>query len=166
MIVLQLTSQAMRVVSFVTRKKRVLALFRTYSQLDLKKPAPTRFAYYFLVIERLLAVRDPLRRMTASDGFQDFRGLSDDAVHFQTTVFGEEFWTRAAELVEVLRPIFYVLRLVDREGCTLGLIYEFMDRIGEAIQTSALDEDRYDSSKSSTSYLTQVCRVFFYAATH
>lgn len=145
MFVLQITSRAMRVVSFITRKKRVLALFRTFSPLDLKKPAPTRFAYYFLVLERLLAVRDHLRRMAASDEFQAFRGMSADAVHFQTTVFGEDFWSQAAELVGVLRPIFYVLRLVDREGCTLGLIYEFMERIGEAIQRSDLDEDRYDS---------------------
>lgn len=151
----------MRVVSFVTRKRRVLALFRTFSQLDLKKPAPTRFAYYFLVLERLLAVRDPLRRMAASDGFQDFRGVSADAIHFQTTVFGEEFWTRAAELVQVLRPTFYVLRLVDRQGCTLGLIYEFMDRIGEAIQASDLDEDRYDSSVSSTLSNQSLLRFFY-----
>lgn len=145
MFVLQLTSQAMRIVKFVTRKRRVLALFRTFSRLDLKKPAPTRFAFFFLVLERLCVLRDHLRRMVSSEAFDEFRNCTTEAVFFQAIVFAEDFWTRASEIVEVLRPVFYVLRLVDREGCTLGLIYEFMDRIGEALHRCGLEEDRYVS---------------------
>ncbi|KAJ7568566.1 hypothetical protein O6H91_01G038300 [Diphasiastrum complanatum] len=153
--VLQITSTAMRLVTFVTRKRRVLALFRTFSTLNLKKPAPTRFAFYFLVLERLVVVKDALRRMVSSVAFRDFTDLPHSAF-FQSTVYGDEFWRAAEEISGILLPIYRVLHLVDREGCTLGLIYEFMERIGEGILLSALDEHRYDSSMSSLLFLTRV----------
>ncbi|KAJ7560284.1 hypothetical protein O6H91_04G122000 [Diphasiastrum complanatum] len=134
----------MRIVKFVTRKRRVLTLFRTFSRLDLKKPTPTRFSFFFLVLERLCVLRDHLRRMVSSEAFDEFRNCTTEAMFFQAIVFAEDFWTRASEIVEVLRPVFYVLRLVDREGCTLGLIYKFMDRIGEALHRCGLQEDRKD----------------------
>ncbi|KAJ7296325.1 hypothetical protein O6H91_Y130900 [Diphasiastrum complanatum] len=137
----KITSTAMRLVTFVTRKRRVLALFRTFSTLNLKEPAPTRFAFYFLVLERLVVVKDALRRMVSSEAFGDFTDLPHSAF-FQSTVYGDEFWRAAEEITGILLPIFRVLRLVDGEGCTLGLIYEFMDRIGEGILLSALDEHR------------------------
>ncbi|KAJ7282142.1 hypothetical protein O6H91_Y359400 [Diphasiastrum complanatum] len=141
MSVLQVTSTAMRLVTFVTRKRRVLALFCTFSHLNLKKPAPTRFAFYFLVLERLVLVKDALRRMVSSESFREFMDVPH-ATFFRSTVFGEPFWRDAEEITGVLLPIFRVLRLVDCEGCTLGLIYEFMNRISEGIETSALVEHR------------------------
>ncbi|KAJ7548344.1 hypothetical protein O6H91_07G008000 [Diphasiastrum complanatum] len=140
-IFVQITTMAMRLVTFVTRKRRVLALFRTFSTLNLKKPAPTRFAFYFLVLERLVVVKDALRRMVSSVAFRDFTDLPHSAF-FQSIVYDDEFYRAAEEITGILLSIFRVLRLVDREGCTLGLIYEFMDRIGEGILLSALDEHK------------------------
>ena len=56
----RVTTLAMYLVTFVTRKRRVLAMFRTFSHLDLRKPAPTRFAFDLVVIDRLLRVRPQL----------------------------------------------------------------------------------------------------------
>ncbi|KAJ7524131.1 hypothetical protein O6H91_18G079500 [Diphasiastrum complanatum] len=98
--------------------------------------------------------------MVSRETFGDFRGIAH-ATFFQPTMFGAELWTHAKEIVEVLRPIFLVLCLEDCEGCTLGLIYEFMDHVSEAIHTSALAEDMYDSSMSSLLFLTQFCCVSF-----
>ncbi|KAJ7297231.1 hypothetical protein O6H91_Y071900 [Diphasiastrum complanatum] len=57
----------------------------------------------FLILERLCVIRDHLRRMAASDGFEEFGGRTANAIHFQATMFGEEFWTQLDELVKVLR---------------------------------------------------------------
>ncbi|KAI5070861.1 hypothetical protein GOP47_0015204 [Adiantum capillus-veneris] len=37
-------AKAIKIVAFVTRKPRVLAIFRGYSKKDLVRPAPTRFS--------------------------------------------------------------------------------------------------------------------------
>lgn len=139
-----ITSSAVFLVTFVTRKKRALAMFRRYSPLELKKPAATRFAYHFIVLERLLRVRPALRQMAASPEFTQWHRSSEPTgLRFQRIVFGDDFWRQAEQLVEVLGPVYHVLRLVDREGSTLGLIYEFMDRIGETLQRPFFDEHRY-----------------------
>lgn len=119
-------------------------MFRRYSPLELKKPAATQFAYHFIVLERLLRVRPALRQMAASPEFTQWHRSSEPTgLRFQRIVFGDDFWRQAEQLVEVLGPVYHVLRLVDREGSTLGLIYEFMDRIGETLQRPFFDEHRY-----------------------
>ncbi|KAH7352305.1 hypothetical protein KP509_19G039100 [Ceratopteris richardii] len=59
---------ACKIVKFVTRKEKVLALFRSLSSRDLIKLAPTRFAYYY-IIENLLDDRclQKLRKSLLAD---------------------------------------------------------------------------------------------------
>ena len=47
--------------------------------------------------------------------------------------FNETWWGEAAALVKSLNPIYTVLRITDMEGSTQGLLYEYMDKIGEAL---------------------------------
>ena len=55
-------------------------------------------------------------------------------VKFESLVMGEEtFWKKAEVLIKILQPFYSVLRITDMEGSTLGLLYEYMDRIGECI---------------------------------
>lgn len=49
----RVVSQALSIVNFFTKKVKVLAIFREHSQLELKRPASTRFAYMWLLLERL-----------------------------------------------------------------------------------------------------------------
>ena len=41
----RIVKQALSIVTFFTTKLKVLAMFREFSSLDLKKPSSTRFAY-------------------------------------------------------------------------------------------------------------------------
>ena len=66
----------------------------------------------------------------------DRSGSGVEGQTFHDVLFSEPFWSDLQTLITVLRPMYSVLRLVDREGCTMGLIYEFMDRIGETIARS------------------------------
>lgn len=138
-----ITEVAMYLVTFVTRKRRVLAMFRTFSQLDLRKPAPTRFAYDLVVIDRLIRVRPQLRQMCASDQWRASSfAQTGDGIYFSQVVFGEEFWRGAEGLVTILRPFYICLRLVDSEGSTLGLLYELMDRLGQFLLQPIMEPAR------------------------
>lgn len=135
--------EALFLVTFVTRKRRVLAMFRVFSQLDLRKPAPTRFAFDLVVIDRLIRCRAQLRQMVASDLWRasTFQH-TQDGEHFSSTVFGDQFWRDAQTLSSLLRPIYIVLRMADGEGSTLGLVYELMDRVGQFLQMPMLQPER------------------------
>ncbi|KAH7438304.1 hypothetical protein KP509_04G009500 [Ceratopteris richardii] len=50
-------TQVMKIVTFVTMKPSILALFRKFSAKDLLKPAQTRFAYMFIMLSNLLDER-------------------------------------------------------------------------------------------------------------
>ena len=42
----------------------------------------------------------------------------------------------AEALVKSLTPLYTVLRITDMEGSTIGLLYEYMDKIGEALDNN------------------------------
>lgn len=122
-------------------------------RLDLKKPARTRFAYQFIMLERLHKLKGELRHMATSAEFTAMDlSTTPEGLAFHDILFMEPFWVDMQQLMDVMRPIYSVLRLVDREGCTMGLIYEFMDRIGESLQRSELDPARYNFFPSHHPY--------------
>ena len=43
------------------------------------------------------------------------------------------FWANIKKIVKICKPILKVLRLADREGATMGLIYECTHRMIEEI---------------------------------
>ena len=45
------------------------------------------------------------------------------------TIYDTAFWADADAIQIALLPIVSVLRLCDSEGSTMGLLYEFMDRL-------------------------------------
>ncbi|XP_024517030.1 uncharacterized protein LOC112341331 [Selaginella moellendorffii] len=96
-----------KIVTFITSKPRVLALYRTFCKRDLIKPVTTRFAYIFLVMSQLLETTNlsGLRRMV--------------------------------NLLILLGPLLRVLRLADREGATSGLIFEAVDLLIEKMDEGA-----------------------------
>ncbi len=131
-------SKAKFIVKFVTKRPKVLAIFRAHSELELQKPSTTRFAYMFIVLDRIVRVRSGLLRTVVSlewFDMEEWQKGDPKYVKFNASIMGEEdFWKKSETLVKVIRPFYSVLRITDMEGSTLGLLYEFMDRIGECIQ--------------------------------
>ncbi|KAH7284014.1 hypothetical protein KP509_34G035600 [Ceratopteris richardii] len=59
------------------------------------------------------------------------------------------FWRNVKETIAICAPILKVLRLADREGATMGLIYELMDRIMEEISKLNISiRERLDEIKA------------------
>ncbi|KAH7294567.1 hypothetical protein KP509_27G007800 [Ceratopteris richardii] len=93
---------------------KIVWVANTISQAskDLLKPCATRFAYYFIMLTNLLDERC----------MQGLRKLLIDDRYMQMKV-----------IVKICTPILKILRLVDREGATMGLIYELTDRMIEQL---------------------------------
>ncbi|KAH7423634.1 hypothetical protein KP509_12G065100 [Ceratopteris richardii] len=146
-----------KVVSLFTKRPKLLAIFRSYSELDILKPAKTRFAYMCIVMERLLRVRQALMQTVVSTEWTAWDGHTTPRADFvRITCLSDSFWRDVEALVRAIHPLYSVLRIVDMEGSTLGLVYEFMDRVGESLsrcphltldrieQLQAVWRDRWD----------------------
>ena len=119
---------------FVTKRVKVLSMYRANNTLELLKPSNTRFAYMFIVLERLLRVRPNLiRTISCDEWIQLNQSATTKFVAFRRKVLNEAWWTETEALIKTLHPIYIVLPNTDMEGSTLGLLHEFMDRIGEAL---------------------------------
>ena len=135
---------SLNMVRFVKKRQKVTSVFRANSTLELLKPSATRFAYMFIVLERLLRVRPSLIHTIAC---QEWLAWSDKdtlkAITFRFNVLNESWWQEVEALVKILTPFYIVLHITDMEGSTLGLLYEYMDQIGEALlQNSYLSQNK------------------------
>jgi len=140
--------QATFISSFFITKPKALAIYREYCSLELLRLAQTRYAYMFLVLERLLKVHADLRRVVVSTHWAEWLEHNDpQSQGIQRICLEVDFWRDVESIVTALRPIYSVLRLTDREGSTMGLIYEFMERLMQALSTcTSLSASRYFSN--------------------
>ena len=129
-----LFATAKSMVKFVTKRPKVLSMYRANSTLEILKPSKTRFAYMFIVLERLVRVRPNLIRTINCDEWLAWSDITKPLFQeFRRNIFNETWWGEAQALVNTLSPIYIVLRITDMGGSTLRLLYEYMDKIGEAL---------------------------------
>ena len=142
----RVTTNALSIVNFFTKKVKVLAFFRSHSTLELKRPASTRFAYVWLLLERLYDVHPSLQMTLVCPEFiawlQEETGPGvDEARSIQRLCMRESFWKEVRAIVIAVTPIYKVLRMTDMEGSTLGLLTHFMrDALKEIRASTILDE--------------------------
>ena len=123
---------AMKITGFITRKQYALAMFRKFSGKDLLKPSTTRFSYSFIVLSNLLddKVYGGLRRMVVSEQWCNWNGAkTKKAEEMVSIVLDANFWADVKMIVKVCKPVLKLLRLTDREGATMGLIYQFKQQM-------------------------------------
>ena len=137
---------AVQISHFFRRRWTALSIFREYSRLDITRPSRTRFAYMFVVLERLLEVHAELRRTVVSEEWKAWDESSDpEAQYVQRQCLDADFWSTMQSIVTTLRPIYIMLRMTDMEGCTMGLLYHFMQRIRKDLAAhAACDEAVYN----------------------
>lgn len=139
----EITTKALSIVNFVNSKVRVLAIFRSYSDLELKKPSKTRFAAMWILLERLYDVQNKLQKTVVSDEFKEWMdsetsASQQDAKTIQRLCLNETFWQDVRALVVAITPLYKVLRMTDMEGSTLGLLHHFMKEAITEIEASAV----------------------------
>ena len=91
----RVVQQAISIVTFFTMKVKVLATFREHSSLELKKPSSTRFAYMWILMERVYEVRSALRQTVVSTLWNEWDDQeSEEAKGMQRLCLNENFWIK------------------------------------------------------------------------
>ena len=146
----EIVKKAAMIVNFFIRKPKVLSIYRSFQSLEILKFSITRFGYMFLVLERLLKIHPSLQQTVVSDAWREWdESKIEESNHIKNLVLGDNnFWKGAENIILDFQPIFFVLRITDCEGCTMGLLYMFMTRLSEALNTaSKLDVDIITKAK-------------------
>ncbi|MCO5551318.1 hypothetical protein L7F22_004819 [Adiantum nelumboides] len=145
-------SQALSIVTFINVKVKVLAIFRSYSDLELKKPSATRFAAMWLLLERLYDVQNKLQKTVVSDELKEWlegetTTSQQEAKAIQRLCLKEEFWQEVKGLVIAILPLYSVLRMIDMEGSTIGLLHHFMEEASKEIEACTVLDGPIDGSR-------------------
>ena len=133
-------SIACAIVNFVTKRPKVLSIYQAHDDLVLLKPPATRFAYMFIVVERLMPVRQGFLRTVVS--LPDRNQVKSHT--FVRMIMDDTRWHEAKTLIKAINPIYIVLHITDMEGSTQWLLYDFMDRIVEDLnRNTSLSHEKY-----------------------
>ncbi|KAL4288400.1 hypothetical protein AHAS_Ahas19G0282400 [Arachis hypogaea] len=138
---------AISLVSFTYSHSSTLSMLRQFTNgKELVRHAVTRFATSFLSLERLYKEKGNLRRMFTSDEWVRNK-LSREAKGREATkiVIRPSFWNHVKYTLKIMRPLVWVLRLVDGEKKPpMGYIYEAMEKAKECIiKTFSNDVSKY-----------------------
>lgn len=125
------------IVKFINGHDGSLALLRHHSpNKGLLKPADTRFGTNVIMLERVVELKDVLQEMVASRKYKTWvqkRSLIAQSSQITKLLLSDNFWSKCELYIEINKPVYELLRLVDGQLPVIGKIYYRMFQIQEKI---------------------------------
>ncbi|GBG64577.1 hypothetical protein CBR_g45635 [Chara braunii] len=121
-----------RVGKFVTNIDKVCAMFNRIANTQLKRPAVTRFATNFEMLEALKRGRTSLELCVENVEWVQKLVRVEQVEAFNAvtrTIVDSGFWDEVDKAIAVMEPVVKLLRLVDGPGATVSKVYFGMDEI-------------------------------------
>jgi hypothetical protein len=115
--VVKVVAKAKAVVKFITNHHRNQALFRGKFTLDLLKLGDTHFATNFIVLDRMLEVREALQELVVGREWREWNGKSnhsDDGNEVKDCVMRSRFWKNLEEVLTLTKGTVALLRECNR----------------------------------------------------
>jgi hypothetical protein len=122
------------IVKFFRNHQHFLALFRGKSELDLLKVSKTRFASHYILLKRLMDVREALCTTVVTSKWKDLVKACDQQTRSTANVIAQNimddrFWEEINIILDITKPLYMVIKFSDGEGPKSGDIYEKMDNM-------------------------------------
>ncbi|CAI5928386.1 unnamed protein product [Closterium sp. NIES-64] len=121
-------NQVHRVVMMVKGSASAVTLFRElFSKLALVRPGATRFGTQVIMIERFLEVKKALKEMVISEEWKSVAvANTEEGQAIRGLLLEETFWDSVTAILGLMKPIYEVLRIVDRQSLAMGSVYGLM----------------------------------------
>jgi hypothetical protein len=129
--------EAKAVVKFITNHHRIQVLFRGKFALDLLKLGDTRFATNFIMLNRMLEVREALQELIVGREWGKWNGKSnhsDDEDKVKDCVLRSEFWKNLEEVLALTKGTVPLLRECDQGVPIAGKVYVAMFNCGQELE--------------------------------
>ncbi|KAM0907913.1 hypothetical protein ACQ4PT_015792 [Festuca glaucescens] len=133
-------------VKFFRNHQHFLNLFRGNSELDLLKVSKTRFASHYILLKRLMDMREALTTTVVTNKWKELvkscDGQTRDAANaIAQNIMDEIFWDEVKVILDITKPLYMVIKFSDGEGPKAGDIYEKMDNMLGQIKEVMTKED-------------------------
>lgn len=132
-----IVADAADVVKFINGHDGSRALLKKHSpNKGLLRPADTRFGTNVIMLERLVEVKDNLQEMVASRKYKAWvqkRALEDASSSITKHITSDNFWLRCQLYLDINKPVYELLRLIDGCAPVIGKVYYRMFEIQEKI---------------------------------
>jgi hypothetical protein len=133
----EVVAEAKVVVKFITNHHRSQALFRGKFALDLLKPGDTRFATNFIMLDRMLEVREALQNLVVGREWREWNGKSnhsDDGDEVRDCVLQSGFWKNLEVVLALTKGTVALLQECDQEVPIAGKVYVAMFSYGQELE--------------------------------
>jgi len=144
--VAEVVAEVKAVVKFITNHHRSQALFHGKSALDLLKLGDTRFATNFIMLDRMLEVREALQELVVDREWREWNGKSnhsDDRDEVRDYVLRSRFWKNLEEVLALTKGMVALLRECDRGVPIAGKVYVVMFNCGQELEALRDDTSEY-----------------------
>lgn len=136
-------SMAKGIMNYLKRHSSSLYIFRTFPELDILRLKKRRYGQHYLVLERILRVRNALINMVLSEEWEKLkRGMSKSKMDHdgvRRTVLDDEFWKKLKIIVTFMKPIWDVICYCDSTNACIGEVYQKVDDMSGFIKVSLPD---------------------------
>jgi len=102
----EVVAEGKAVVKFITNHHQSQALFRGKSALDLLKPGDTRFATNFIMLDRMLEVKEALQKLVVGREWREWNrksNHSDDKDEVRDCVLRNGFWKNLEKVLALTK---------------------------------------------------------------
>ncbi|XP_024537198.1 uncharacterized protein LOC112348599 [Selaginella moellendorffii] len=131
-------------VIFVRNHSHIVALLAEFTHKRLLRYCDTRFGYNFIMMERLVELREALQQMFVCPAYRARpESKSRAGRDSYATVFDDSFWQQVKDMLEVSKDVMLLLRVVDGDIPAIGKIYECMNRLDASLEEGQSDYGRY-----------------------
>jgi hypothetical protein len=132
--------EARAVVKFINNHKYTLDLLRRKApkQLNLLLPGETRFATAFIMIDRILVMKDVLIGIVSTDEYKQWlkgKKYRGEGKKIAEIVLNPMWWKKITVLADISGPIVNLLRVADGDIPSGGKIYHEMFQLGERLDS-------------------------------
>ena len=120
-----------RMVRFIKNHHKPHTLFNDKFKRDLGllKPAKTRFATNFIMIDRAWEIRSELRSMIVSEEWETYLAgeltikTREGARFVREVLLDDTYWQEVEDVRNLMEDVFVLLRMVDSRGPTMASVY-------------------------------------------
>ncbi|KAH9293455.1 hypothetical protein KI387_041340, partial [Taxus chinensis] len=121
-------AEARHIQMFICNHHTSLALFRSFSRKEFLKPVDTRYASYFILLERMLEVQEALQLMMVNQEWGRWpEANTSEGKGVKQKILDDDWWTTVRYVCSFISPVVGVIRYVDTDSPSLGEIYETFD---------------------------------------
>eukprot|EP01018_Ginkgo_biloba_P026413 Gb_24593 [translate_table: standard] len=122
------------IVNFVVNHRLTLSIYRKNATRELLRPCDTRFATYYITLNRVVEEKASLRLIICSNEWEKSPlSKTSKGKLMEEIILSSNFWDSAQTVLNMCEPIVEMLRLVDSDTPCMGFVYEGMERCKEAI---------------------------------